>query len=136
MEFSGAVAAHWKKFHKRLELYLDVSGKAGENDKLKTSLLLHIIGGEGLDIYITFIFSAANEDSDPRMTLKTVLDKFKEYCNPKKNATLEKFHFNQCNQCSGETIDHYVTKLKQLRLNCEYDELRDSLIRDRIIFGK
>ena len=135
MEFSGAVAANWKKFRQRFELYLDASGKAGENDKVKTSLLLHIIGEEGLDIYNTFSFPAANEDNDPSMTLKIVLDKFEEYCNPKKNVTLERFHFNQCNQGPGETIDHYVTKLKQLSLNCEYDELRDSLIRDRIICG-
>ena len=89
MEFSGAVAANWKKFRQRFELYLDASGKVGENDKVKTSLLLHIIGEEGLDIYNTFSFPAANEDSDPSMTLKTVLDKFEEYCNPKKNVTLE-----------------------------------------------
>ena len=60
---------------------------------MKTSLLLHIIGEEGLDIYNTSSFLAANEDSDPSMTLKTVIDKF-EFCNPKKNVTLERFHFN------------------------------------------
>ena len=36
---------------------------------MKTSLILHIIGEEGLDIYNIFSFLAANEDSDPSMTL-------------------------------------------------------------------
>ena len=39
---------------------------------MKISLLLHIIGEEGLDIYNTFSFPAENEDSDPSMTLETV----------------------------------------------------------------
>ena len=35
----------------------------------------------------------------------------------------------------GETIDQYVTDLRTKARSCELGELRDSLIRDRIICG-
>eukprot|EP00057_Strongylocentrotus_purpuratus_P002379 XP_003724411.1 PREDICTED: uncharacterized protein LOC100889241 [Strongylocentrotus purpuratus] len=38
-------------------------------------------------------------------------------------------------QVGGETLEQYVTELKLLAANCNFNDLRDSLIRDRIIFG-
>ena len=35
----------------------------------------------------------------------------------------------------GETIDQYVTDLRTKARSCEFGELRDSLIQDRIICG-
>ena len=39
------------------------------------------------------------------------------------------------NQESGESIDHYVTVLKTLSNTCEFGALKESLIRDRVVFG-
>ena len=36
---------------------------------------------------------------------------------------------------SGESIDHYVTVLKNLANTCEFGALKESLIRNRIVFG-
>ena len=44
------------------------------------------------------------------------------------------FFFSR-NQDSGESIDHYVTVLKNLANTCEFGALKESLIRDRIVFG-
>ena len=38
-------------------------------------------------------------------------------------------------QHDGETVDGFVTSLKTLADTCEFGELKDSLIRDRIILG-
>ena len=136
MDFSGNISANWKRFKQRFELYLEATDKASKSDKLKTSLLLHIIGEEGISVYNTFQFTAAQEGQpDPKTVLKTVLGKFDDYFDPKKNVTMERFLFNQCSQEPSETIDHYVTRLKQLSANCEYGTLRDSLLMDRIICG-
>jgi hypothetical protein len=135
MMFSGDVAGNWKKFRQRFEIYLQASGKSNKPEKLKTSVLLHVIGEEGLEVYNTFQFDAPDGDNDPSMTLQTVIDKFEEYCNPKRNVTLERFYFNQCTQVSDETVDHFVTRVKKLSQNCAYGDLKDSLIMDRIICG-
>ena len=43
--------------------------------------------------------------------------------------------FNQRNQKEGERIDNFVSELKRLSLTCEFGDLEDSLIRDRIVGG-
>lgn len=39
------------------------------------------------------------------------------------------------NQETHETIDNYVTDLKNKALQCEFGELKESLVRDRIVCG-
>ena len=64
-----------------------------------------------------------------------VMNTFIDYCMPKKNLVYERFVFNTCNQKQGHIIDSYVTELRTKAQSCEYDELKDSLIRDRIVVG-
>ena len=63
------------------------------------------------------------------------MEKFKAYCNPRKNLTYERHIFNTKNQQAGENIDAYVTDLKNKASLCEFSTLKDSLIRDRIVCG-
>ena len=44
------------------------------------------------------------------------------------------FFFSR-NQDSGESIEQYVKALKNLASTCEFRVLKESLIRDRIVFG-
>ena len=39
------------------------------------------------------------------------------------------------NQKEGVRIDYLVSELKRLSLTCEFGDLKDSLIRDRIVGG-
>ena len=43
--------------------------------------------------------------------------------------------FDRRNQKEGEPVDSFVSELKRLSLTCEFGELRDSLIRGRIVGG-
>jgi hypothetical protein len=56
MDFSGNIADNWRKFRQRFELYIDATGLSEKTEKRKTSVLLSIIGAEGIDIYNTFEF--------------------------------------------------------------------------------
>ena len=67
--------------------------------------------------------------------LKNVLEKFESFCNPKKNTIYERYVFFSRNQDNGKSNDHYVTALKNLTSTCEFGALKESLIRDRIVFG-
>ena len=59
-----------------------------------------------------------------------LLNKFKEYCEPRKNITLERHKFFSRNQAVHEPID-----LRLLSRSCVFGDFRDSLIRDRIVGG-
>ena len=63
------------------------------------------------------------------------MEKFDAFCNPRKNTVYERYVFFSRNQENGESIDHYVTVLKTMSDTCEFGELRESLIRDRVVFG-
>ena len=105
------------------------SSLAGQSPRLWT-IFLHVVGSEGIDIYNTFTFADGETD---RIT--PLMDKFDAYCTPKKNITYERYIFNTRGQQAGETVDQYVTELKNMATTCEYGELRESLIRDRIVIG-
>ena len=67
--------------------------------------------------------------------MANIKKKFKEYYKPRKNVTYERQSFNTRTQKEGEPVDAFVTELKQKASLCEFGELKDSLIRDRIVCG-
>ena len=91
--------------------------------------LLLNIGQDGRDIFNTWALTEAQQ------TVETLFQKFRDHCSPKKRITTLRFRFNSRIQKEGETIDQFVTSLKLLSEGCEFNDLQDSLIRDRIIFG-
>ena len=84
-----------------------------------------------LEIYNTFTWTTEGDNKK----IEKILEKFEEYCTPRKNITLERHIFNTRVQRTGETIDQYVTDLRKKANSCEFGMLHDSLIRDRIVCG-
>ena len=64
-----------------------------------------------------------------------VIEKFEVFCIGKTNETFERYTFKICVQQESETNDAYVSKLRKLAKACNYGELEQSLIRDRIVYG-
>ena len=69
------------------------------------------------------------------MKLNKILEKFEEFCNPRKNNTMLRHKFFTYRQSEGHKFSHFVTELRKLSDECESDALKDSLIRDLIICG-
>ncbi|UYV62790.1 K02A2.6-like, partial [Cordylochernes scorpioides] len=126
----GNVAENWRRFKQRLMLYLEATEKATKPDKLKVAILLNFIGEEALEVFNTFHLK---EDEAENFDL--VINKFDDFCEPKKNVIFERFKFFSATQKDGESIDSFITELKGLSTSCEYESQKDSLIRDRIVYG-
>ena len=45
------------------------------------------------------------------------------------------FVFNQCNQQDSETFETYLTVLQQLVRTCNYQEMTNELLQDRLVCG-
>lgn len=131
LQLTGNVAENWRKFKQRFELYLTAIGADEESAKTKASVFLHIVGEEALEVYNNFQFQAQAD----KMSLAKILEKFEEYCIPKRNVTFERHRFFTCVQKTGETIDQYVTELRNRSKTCEFGGLTDSLIKDRLVCG-
>ena len=130
MRFEGNLSENWQKWRQELELYLTATEKDGESDKIKTSILLTCIGKQGREIYNTFQFEEGDE-----LKFEVVVQMFQNYCSPGKNITFMRHKFFTCKQRDGQSFDEFVTELKKRSAECEFETLRDDLIRDIIICG-
>ena len=79
----------------------------------------------------TQFVTPAESREDPDL----LITKFRELCNPQTNIIVERHKFKTRNQREGETTEAYITDLKKLANQCEYGNLRNDLIRDRIVCG-
>nr|XP_054606603.1 uncharacterized protein K02A2.6-like [Nothobranchius furzeri] len=129
MQVTGNLAENWKRFKQRFNIYLTASGAGGDDEKLKAHILLHVIGEDALDIYNSFQLDEAD------LTLADVMNKFEEYFVPKQNVTYERYKFFTHDQKQGIPFDQYLAELHTLSKSCEFETLRDSLVRDRIVCG-
>ena len=50
-----------------------------------------------------------------------------------RHSKFERYNFNMRVQQEGETVDAYVTTLKTLAKTCNFGQLQDDLLRDRIV---
>ena len=131
LSLEGNVSNNWKKWRQKFELYLEASGKSAIPDKTKVAILLNLIGDEPLEIFNTFAFSEPKSCEK----LKDVLDKFEDYCAPRKNIVYERFRFFSRSQGEGENFSVFLTAIKKLAATCEFGPQEESLIRDRVVLG-
>jgi len=124
-------SASWRLFKQTWTNYEIASDLTEQAPEKRAAVLLSILGKEALQVYNTFSWSS---EADMRNTCK-ILEKFDEYCTPRCNLTFERHQFNTRKQGRNETVDDYITQLKLLSENCEYGQLKDSIIRDIFIIG-
>ena len=88
------------------------------------------MGEEADGIFMSFELSA-----EEAKKYETVKAKFENKFTVKKNVIFERAKFNPRVQEQNETVDSFITDLYKLSQHCEFKNLKDELIRDRIIVG-
>ena len=124
------VSENWKRWIQKFKLYLKATDLMKKEDPHKCAIFLHCIGEDGMDVYNSFVFGHEEEDH-----YDILVKKFEDYTSPKKNTTCERLAFNSRKQAPGEGFDQFVTVLKNKAKTCEFGDLKNSLILDRIIMG-
>ena len=130
LSFEGNVKENWKKWKQRYVLYMKATGLDTKSDDRKTAVLLNLIGEEALDKFNTFSLTEEQKNNS-----KDVMQAFEEYCTPKNNETIDRYIFFTRNQQNGESFINYLTELKALMGKCDFGDIKDSLLKDRIICG-
>ena len=120
-----------KKFKRVRENYEIASGLKTKENEIRTATFLTCVGTEALEIYDGLKF---DNDTD-KTKLEVVLQKFETFCIGETNETYERYKFNKRDQEQSETINTYVASLRTLSETCNYGEIEESLIRDRIVIG-
>ena len=81
------------------------------------------------------MLNSTNISNEDREKYASVMSKFDEYFKVRRNVIFERARFNRWNQLPGETIEQYITVLYTLIETCEYGELKEELLHDRIVVG-
>ena len=128
----GNVAEKWKKFRLAWGNYALATELNKKSEPVQVATLLTVIGEEARDVYSTFDWP----DAESKSKIGPVLQKFADYCQPRKNIPFERYRFNKRAQEAGESYDQYKTALRKLAEGCEFDTITtEEILRDRLIFG-
>ena len=127
---SSNLAKTWKSWKEEFTLYTELTmPNAEETTKIK--LFHYLIGQSGRELLDTL----SADDATARVTVSALMKLFDDHCNPKLNETVERYRFFMRDQGMDETVDKYVTDLRVLASSCNFGQLKDSLIKDRIVCG-
>ena len=119
----------WLKWKRCFLQYSDASGLAGETDTRQVSTLLYCLGEEANDV-----LASINITEEERKRFPKVLETLDEFFKVRRNIIIfERARFNQRSQLPGETAEKYIAELYRLADNCNYGNLKDEMIRDRLV---
>lgn len=128
--FNFAKPDEWPRWKRRFEQFQNASGLAGEDELRQVSTLLYCLGEAADDV-----LTSTNISDEDRQQYTPVMTKFDEFFKVRRNVIFERARFNRRNQLEGESAEEYITALYSLVETCDYGELREELLRDRLVVG-
>ena len=104
-----------------------MSGLSAESEERQVCTLLYTLGEDTEDV-----LSSTNIS---RKKYAEVMAKFDGFFQVRKNVIYERARFNRRVQQADESVEQFITNLYQLAKYCEYGNLRNEMIHDRIVVG-
>ena len=129
-KFDFSRQEEWPKWSRRFERFRQASGLAKEEEESQINTLIYAMGDQADDILTSFKLSTSQQKQ-----YHTVKTKFDEHFVVRRNVIFERAKFNRRRQEDGETVDTFITALHALAEYCDYGNLKDEMIRDRIVVG-
>lgn len=124
---TGNISREWSRWKNRFIIYMKAIKLDKETADVQINVLLHVVGEKCQEIFEQF-----NEQFS---TAERLLAKFDNYFSGKKNLTIERQKFFGRSQVDCESIEQYINELSKLSLSCEFQSLREDLVKDRLIYG-
>ena len=124
--FNFGTPDSWPAWVRRFDCFRIASGLA--NRPANDQISIYAMGDQAEDILRTL--NIPNDASYDH--LKQSLDR---YFGVRRNLIIERVKFNRRVQQQGESVDVFIQDLYRLVEHCEYGELREQLLRDRIVVG-
>ena len=134
LDVHGVQAAdNWKRFERAWRNYALAMELNKKSETIQVATLLTVIGEEAREVFATFTGWENEDDNDK---IEPVLQKFADYCQPRKSVPFERYCFNRRVQESGESYEQYRTALRKLSVGCDFQSITpEEILRDRLLFG-
>jgi len=120
----------WESWLRRFERFREASGLSGKSEETQISTLIYSMGDRSEDILKSFALS--EEDAKK---YETVIGKFNNYFGKRRNVIYDRARFNSRSQQEGESVEDFIYHVNALADHCGYGQLRDEMVRDRIVVG-
>ena len=127
MSMTGDLVNNWKQFRLSWEYFVLATELSSKDDPIQAAALCAIMGPDCVKIMNVIGLTA-----DEKKVAKTILDKLGGHFMPKRHVLLERSRFLDCVQGPHETIDSFLVRLRQCAETCEYGDLEEGLIRDKL----
>ena len=101
-----------------------------KSDAVQISTLIYVMGKEAEGA-----FKALKLKTGEEKVYDKVIAAYTEYFQPKVNTIHERAMFNTRAQKDGETAENYIRELYVLADTCDYKNVKEEMIRDRIVVG-
>ena len=132
LAFDDNLATSWKTWKQAWTRYEIATGVSKQENLVRVSTLLSVIGEDGVKAYDTFTW----EEDENKDNIDHVIHKFNVYCEPRTQVIYERYRFNNRNQEPGESASTYLTELRTIARNCEHESITpDQILRDRLVLG-
>ena len=129
MSFKGNLSVKWKRWYEQFNICLVATDLISESDYRKNALLLKCMGNEAYTIYKSFELDLSKTKFDD------LVARFSKYFAPKTNLTVERIKLFNRKQQIGESLETFLTDLKNKSLTCEFGALQNSIVKDLFIGG-
>ena len=127
-QFSGT-PSDWDVFAEQLTFYFVANG-IDSADK-KRAILLSACGTTTYKLLKALVAPAELSTKSFDELVKLA----QEHYNPQPSVIMRRFRFNTCVRQEGESVNHFVTRLRDLASCCDYGDAAKELIRDRLVCG-
>ena len=128
----GSTTANWRTWVSAWKNYSLATKLDKEEEERQVATPLAVIGKEANKVFRSFTWAS----KDDATKIAAVLKKFEDYCIPRENTIYERFLFFTRDQRESNTVDQYVTELRQIAANCDFESLTpDQLLRDWFVTG-
>ena len=128
--FNFTKPEEWEKWLRQFEQFRGASGLSAKEDEAQVNTLIYTMGVEADNIFCSFKLS-----EDDSRSYKTVSEKFTSQFVKKYNVIYKRARFNMRRHEEGEPVDAFVTDLYSLAEHCDFNDLHDQLIQDKIVVG-
>ena len=128
--FNFSKPEEWRKWKIRFEQFRLASGLSAESEERQASSLMYCMGEDAEEVLATTSVTV-----EQKKEYRQVVQKFDEYFKVRKNLVYERASFNLANQLADESAEQFITRLHQLAENCEFGDLKNEMIRDRLVIG-
>ncbi|CAN8012941.1 unnamed protein product [Ixodes pacificus] len=130
---SGDIAKDWRLFKQKLELFLTASvpGLEAHTSTHEDRSTAKRNWGRHLGGVQQFRLQCEEDNQD----YATVVGKFDEFFAAQLNEVHERYLLRRSGQGKGEPAEQFIRELRQISQSYNFNTMRDSMVRDQIVFG-